>query len=73
MILFLIMGVLDEVAIIKVVPESIVENIKLDNNLRKDSDSREDLAKKSGKKFSCKRYLTKIMGFSITVNGLENG
>ncbi|HEY7368054.1 MAG TPA: pyridoxamine 5'-phosphate oxidase family protein [Nitrosopumilaceae archaeon] len=64
------MHVLDEVAIIKVIPDSIRGKYKIGQNLQ--SERRMELAKKILKRNSetAKKTL-KIMGFSITEKGLE--
>lgn len=64
------MPVLDEVAIIKVTPETIHGKYKIGQNLQKDA--RRKLAEKilERNSFSAKETL-KIMGFSITERGLE--
>ena len=64
------MHVLDEVAIIKVMPDSIRGKYKIGQNLS--SDSRMDLAKKILKRNSeTSKKTLKVMGFSITERGLE--
>jgi nitroimidazol reductase NimA-like FMN-containing flavoprotein (pyridoxamine 5'-phosphate oxidase superfamily) len=64
------MHVLDEVAIIKVIPDSMRGKYKIGQNLQ--SEARMELAKKILKRNSetAKKTL-KIMGFSITPKGLE--
>ena len=64
------MSVLDEVAIIKIIPETIRGKYKIGQNLQKES--RMELAKKilERKTPSAKETL-KIMGFEITADGLK--
>ncbi len=64
------MDVLDEVAIIKVIPESIRGKYKIGQNLQKDD--REKLARKIlDRNSKTAKETLKIMGFSLTDKGLE--
>ena len=64
------MEVLDEVAIIKVIPDSMRGKYKIGQNLRKDE--REKLAKQIlARNAPSARETLKIMGFTITDEGLE--
>jgi hypothetical protein len=64
------MQVLDEVAIIKVTPETIRGKYKIGQDLRKDE--REKLARKIlDRNSKTAKETLKIMGFSLTDNGLE--
>ncbi len=64
------MQVLDEVAIIKVTPETIRGKYKIGQNLRKDE--REKLARKIlDRNSKTAKETLKIMGFSLTDKGLE--
>ncbi len=64
------MGVLDEVAVIKIVPESIRGKYKIGQNLQKEN--RLELAKKILDRNSPSAKDTlKVMGFEITPEGLR--
>ncbi len=64
------MGVIDEVAIIKVTPDSIRGKYKIGQNLRKGE--RDDLAKKIFERSTPSAIDTlKIMGFELTKDGLR--
>jgi predicted FMN-binding regulatory protein PaiB len=64
------MDVIDEVAIIKVIPDSIRGKYKIGQNLRKDE--RVDLAKKIFERNTPSAIDTlKIMGFEVTKDGLR--
>ena len=64
------MGVLDEVAVIKVTPESIKGKYKIGQNVR--PEARMELAKKILERNSpTAKETLKIMGFEVTDNGLE--
>jgi len=64
------MGVLDEVAIIKIIPESIRGKYKIGQNLQKEN--RIELAKKIlERNSSTAKNTLKIMGFEITDDGLR--
>ena len=64
------MNVLDEVAIIKVIPDSMRGKYKIGQNLSKDS--RMELARKIlNRNSETAKKTLKVMGFSITEKGLE--
>ena len=66
------MQVLDEVVVIKVIPDSIRGKYKIGQSLQTLSDDREKLARKIlDRNSKTAKETLKIMGFSLTDKGLE--